>query len=210
MNEHIYQTCPILLELIYMLFLFRFLVIVIGSLILAIGINFFLVPFKVLDGGIIGIALITKYIFGTEVGLTIILCSIPIYIFAWFRHRSFFYNSVHGMLVSSFFIDLVYPYHFYFVYYVPMNSLSSSIIGGLLIGIGIGIMLRYETSTGGTDMLALFLSNTFSINVGIMILIIDAIIISLGGLLISTETFFLSIVAIMAVALATSLCTLKN
>jgi uncharacterized membrane-anchored protein YitT (DUF2179 family) len=98
------------------LFLFRSIVILTSSLILAFGINFFLVPFKVLDGGIIGIALTIKYIWGAEAGLTIILCSIPIYVFAWFRNRSFFYNSLHGMLVSSFFIDFVYSYHYYFVY----------------------------------------------------------------------------------------------
>jgi uncharacterized membrane-anchored protein YitT (DUF2179 family) len=193
-----------------MLFLSRFVVTFIGSLILAIGINFFLVPFKVLDGGIIGIALIIKYIWGAEAGLTIILCSIPIYVFAWFRNRNFFYNSLHGMLVSSFFIDFVYSYHYYFVYYVPMTPLSSSMVVGILIGIGIGIMLRYETSTGGTDMLAQFLSKAFSVNVGVIILVIDAIIIALGGLLISPETFFLSIVTIIFVGVATSLCNLKK
>jgi uncharacterized membrane-anchored protein YitT (DUF2179 family) len=193
-----------------MLFITKFTAIIIGSLFLSIGINFFLVPFKVIDGGVIGIALIAKYMWGLKTGLTIIFCSIPIYIIAMFRYRNFFFSSLHGMLVSSFFIDLLYPYHYYFVYEVPLNPLSSSIIGGILVGIGIGIMLRYETSTGGTDLLAQFLANTFSINVGIMILIIDAIVICLGGFLISSETFFLSIMTILSVGLATSLCTLKG
>jgi uncharacterized membrane-anchored protein YitT (DUF2179 family) len=193
-----------------MLFITKFTAIIIGSLFLSIGINFFLVPFKVTDGGVIGIALIAKYMWGLKTGLTIIFCSIPIYIIAWFRYRNFFFSSLHGMLVSSFFIDLLYPYHYYFVYEVPLNPLSSSIIGGILVGIGIGIMLRYETSTGGTDLLAQFLANTFSLNVGIMILIIDTLVICLGGFLISTETFLLSIMTILAVGLATSFCTLKG
>jgi uncharacterized membrane-anchored protein YitT (DUF2179 family) len=91
-----------------------------------------------------------------------------------------------------------------------MTPLSSSIVGGILIGIGIGIMLRYETSTGGTDMLAQFLSNVFSVNVGIIIFIIDAIVVVMGGLLISPETFFLSIVTIIAVGFTTSLCNYKK
>lgn len=53
-------------------------IIVFGSLILSVGINFFLVPFDLLDGGIIGIGLIIKYILGIKVGLTIIVLSIPI------------------------------------------------------------------------------------------------------------------------------------
>ncbi|GAB7388531.1 hypothetical protein BSNK01_23690 [Bacillaceae bacterium] len=180
--------------------------IIAGSLILSVGINFFLVPFKILDGGIIGIALIVNYLWGVKTGLTIILCSIPIYVLAWFRYRRFFYNSLHGMFISSFFIDLVYPYHELFLRYVQLPPLASSLAGGLLVGTGIGLMLRYETSTGGTDLLAQFLAKLFALNVGFVIFLIDAVVIALGGLLISAETFFLSTAAIVAVGLATGWC----
>jgi uncharacterized membrane-anchored protein YitT (DUF2179 family) len=86
-----------------MLFITKFIAIIIGSLFLVIGINFFLVPFKVIDGGVIGIALIAKYMWGLKTGLTIILCSIPIYIVAWVRYRNFFFSSLHGMLVFFFY-----------------------------------------------------------------------------------------------------------
>ena len=49
--------------------------------------------------------------------------------------------------------------------------------------LGIGMMLRYETSTGGTDLLAQFLARIFRVNVGIMIFIIDAIVMCMGGLI---------------------------
>jgi uncharacterized membrane-anchored protein YitT (DUF2179 family) len=75
-----------------MLFITKFTAIIIGSLFLAVGINFFLVPFKVIDGGVIGLALIAKYMWGLKTGLTIIFCSIPIYIVAWFR--SVIFSSV--------------------------------------------------------------------------------------------------------------------
>jgi uncharacterized membrane-anchored protein YitT (DUF2179 family) len=184
--------------------------ILIGSLLIAIGIQFFLVPFKVLDGGIIGLALIINYLIGVRVGLLIILCSIPIFILAWFYDRSFFYNSLHGLLISSMMIDLLGPFQYHFLYYIEMAPVSSSILGGFIVGSGIGTMLRYETSTGGTDLLAQFLSKMLPVNVGMIIFMIDAIVITLGGLLISAETFFLSILTISAGGVATSLCTLKN
>lgn len=87
------------------------------------------------------------------------------------------------MLISSFMIDLLYPFHDSFLSYVQFPVLISSIIGGVLVGLGIGMMLCYETSTGGTDLLAQFLSRIFRVNVGIMIFIIDAIVICMGGLL---------------------------
>lgn len=179
------------------------LVIILGSFLLAVGINGFLVPNKVLDGGIIGIGLIIKYLWGFQAGLAIILLSIPIFVIAWFKYRNYFYDSLHGMLLSSFFIDLIKPTSTS----LSLNPAISSIIGGILVGLGIGLMLRFKTSTGGTDLIAQFLSDFSGINIGILIFIIDAVVISLGGLLFSADTFWLSFIAIFCVGLTTSICT---
>lgn len=181
--------------------------IIIGSFLLSIGINFFLVPFELLDGGIIGIGLIIKYLTGIQAGLSIILLSFPIFAIAWYYNKSYFFNSIHGMLFSSFIIDVLVPLQSIIVSHLEIPPILSSILGGIFVGLGIGIMLRHETSTGGTDLLAQFLSKVFNINVGIMIFIIDVFVICLGGLLISKETFFLSGVTIIFVGFFTSLCT---
>lgn len=183
--------------------------IILGSLLIAIGINFFLMPYKILDGGLIGIALIIHYLFGLKVGLIMFLCSVPIFILVWFHYSDMFYNSIYGLFFSSFVIDFLGPYSGLFLYYVDLTSFSSSVIGGFIVGTGIGIMLRYETSTGGTDLLAQYFSKWVPINVGIIIFITDGVIISLGGLLLSAETFLLSILTITAGGLATSFCTMK-
>ncbi|WP_175639080.1 YitT family protein [Metabacillus schmidteae] len=178
----------------------------IGSIILSIGINLFLTPYKVLDGGIIGIGLILHYLLGLKAGLMIIFLSIPIFFIAWIYYRKYFYNSLHGMLISSFFIDLMKP----FSGIIHLAPLISSIIGGILVGLGIGLMLRIGTSTGGTDLLAQFLFEKTGINVGILIFFIDAVVILLGGLLISGETFLLSCVTILAVGLTTTFISSKS
>jgi uncharacterized membrane-anchored protein YitT (DUF2179 family) len=188
----------------------KFLAIILGSFILAVGIDFFLVPYHLLDGGIIGIGLIFNYLWGLKAGFIIILLSIPIFLIAWFYYPRYFYNSIHGMFVSSLCIDLLSSYQSFIVNYIPLNPLIASIVGGMLVGFGIGIMLRYDTSTGGTDLLAQFISNVFPVNVGVVIFIIDFIVIGLGGLLITPETFLLSVIAIMAVAITTSYCTRRR
>ncbi|UII54396.1 YitT family protein [Cytobacillus spongiae] len=181
--------------------------ILIGSVLLSIGINFFLVPFEVLDGGIIGLGLIVKYLLGIKAGLVIIFMSIPIFLLAWFYNRDYFFNSLHGMLFSSFTIDVLFPLHDPFVRAIQMPAIASSIIGGLFIGLGIGIMLRQHTSTGGTDLLAQFVASRLHVNVGLIIFLIDGLVICLGGLLISSDTFFLSVITICCVAIATIMCT---
>jgi uncharacterized membrane-anchored protein YitT (DUF2179 family) len=108
--------------------------------------------------------------------------SIPIFLIAWFYYRDYFYNSLHGMFISSLFIDILKPNNFFF----HIEAVYSSILGGILVGIGIGIMLRFKTSTGGTDLLAQFLSDKTGVNVGILIFIIDALLILTGSVLLSS------------------------
>jgi uncharacterized membrane-anchored protein YitT (DUF2179 family) len=196
-------------ELVCLLSLHKFAVIILGSLLISFGINFFLMPFKVLDGGLIGIALIINYLFGAKVGLVMFVSSIPIFAIAWFYYRKLFMNSLFGLLISSICIDLLAPFQDHFLYNVDLTQFSSSVLGGFTIGTGIGIMLRYETSTGGTDLIAQYLSKLVSMNAGILIFIIDGIIICSGSLLLSSETFLFSILTITAGGVATVLCTMN-
>lgn len=181
------------------------LVILVGSVFIALGINLFLIPYKVLDGGIIGIALILNYLWGLKPGLMIILFSIPVFIIAWFNYREYFYNSLHGMIISSFLIDILQP----LVGFIHIDAIYSSILGGVFVGAGIGLMLRFKTSTGGTDLVAQLLSVKTGVNVGILIFIIDSIVVLCGGLLLSVDTLLLSIITIFFVGVTTSFITRK-
>ncbi|MCM3357770.1 YitT family protein [Psychrobacillus sp. MER TA 171] len=182
------------------------LVIIFGSIFIALGINIFLVPYEILDGGVIGIGLILNYLWGFKTGATIIFFSIPIFVIAWFKYREYFYNSLHGMIISSFFIDLLKP----FSTIVVFDSVPSAIVGGSMVGIGIGFMLRYRTSTGGTDLIAQFISAKTGVNVGINIFVIDSLVLVVGGLLLSMDSFLLSIMTILSVAMTTSLIARKT
>jgi uncharacterized membrane-anchored protein YitT (DUF2179 family) len=193
-----------------MLYVPKLIAIVLGSLFIAVGINFFLVPFQVLDGGMIGISLILNYIWDTKIGLMIMILSLPIFIYAFRYHREYFFESISGMLVSAFMIDVLAPYQYYFLYYIELTSYTNAVLGGALVGIGIGLMLRYKTSTGGTDLLAQLLTKWIPINVGLLIFIMDIMIIGMGGLLISLETFYYSALTIAAGGITTSLLTMKG
>ena len=75
------------------------------------------------------------------------------------------------------------------------------------MGFGVGLMLRFQTSTGGTDLIAQFLSDKTGINVGILIFLIDSIVIVIGGLLLSSSTLMLSIITILVAGITTSIMT---
>lgn len=186
-----------------MYFFTKSLVIIIGSISLSLGINLFLTPYEILDGGVVGLALILHYLYKLKIGLMIIVISIPIFIIAWFKYRAYFFNSIHGLIMSSFIIDLLKPVR----NFVQIDALYSAILGGILVGFGIGLMLRFQTSTGGTDLIAQFICDKTGINVGILIFFIDSIVIVIGGFLLSTSTFLLSIITVLVVGITTSIVT---
>jgi uncharacterized membrane-anchored protein YitT (DUF2179 family) len=175
--------------------------ILIGSLLLGIGINGFLVPHQLLDGGITGLALIIHYYFGFPTGLGMFLLSVPLSIYAWFRERDYFYNSFVGLIVAAVCIDWLAPLRTQF----SPSVFSSVFFGGILIGVGVGLMLRYKTSTGGTDLLAQFISNAFSVNIGIVILLIDGLIVLAAYDVLGLKVLVFSTLTIFIIGFITSL-----
>jgi uncharacterized membrane-anchored protein YitT (DUF2179 family) len=179
----------------------KILAVLAGSTLLGLGIDGFLVPYHLLDGGIIGLGLIVHYFYGWPTGISIIFLSIPLYALAWFYERRYFYYSIHGLIVSSFCIDI-----FSFMDgKIQLGILPSTIIGGLAVGIGVGLMLRYETSTGGTDLLAQLITKLTSINVGIIIFIIDALVVIGGIKVVGWEKFLYSFLTILCVGFMTAI-----
>ncbi|BBW95991.1 YitT family protein [Geobacillus icigianus] len=174
-----------------------------GSVLLGIGINVFFVPHHLLDGGMIGLGLIAKYVWHVQAGLTMIVLSVPLYLAAWFYYRPFFYNSLHGLLFSSWMIDVLSGLRGI----VTVDPLLAAVIGGTFVGAGIGVMLREETSTGGTDLLAQFISRLTNWNVGVIIFVIDVCIISVGSLLIDAAPFVHSLVVVTVVGIVTTILT---
>lgn len=173
--------------------------ILIGSLLVGVGVNLFLVTEKLLDGGIIGIGLLSKYYLDWPVGAVIILVSIPIYVVVFFRDRPLFYNSFLGLILSSISIDalsVLRPYSF-------LDAPDAAVTGGVFIGAGIGLMLAYETNTGGTDLLAQFLARRTGISVALLIFLIDGVIVVSGLEVIGPYHTVFSLLTITSVAITT-------
>lgn len=184
-------------------FLKKGMMIVIGSTCIAIGIHGFLVPFGLLEGGALGISLILHYVMDVKVGLTFLLISLPVFMLAWFYFRSFFYNGLHGMLISSVIIDMVAS-SIWFGQQLVVSSVTSAIIGGTLIGMGAGLMLRSNISIGGTDLLAQMFAKRLNINAGIAIFCIDIVIVTIGSFIIPTAYLHLSIMIVFTTGCTTS------
>lgn len=173
--------------------------ILLGSFLVGIGVNWLIVPHKLMDGGMIGIGLLANYYLKLSPGLAMLIVSIPVYGIVFHYNRMLFYHSFHGMLLSSFFIDILSEMRQWST--LPIDI--AAILGGTMIGTGIGIMLAYQTNTGGTDLLAQFLSYRTGIPVAVLIFFIDGLIIISSWEAIGTYRMLYSILTILTGAIAT-------
>lgn len=174
-----------------------------GSTMIGVGINGFILPFHLINGGIFGISLLLKYIWGFKAGITFILLNIPVYMFAYKSDPVYFLNGVIGAMISGIMIELLIPLNGTF----QLPIISSVISGAVMIGIGVGVMLRNHISPGGMDLLALLLSKWSKVNVGVIMVVIDAVIILTGLLLLKDPRLLYSLLIISIVGLLATIIT---
>lgn len=131
-------------------YIFEFIQIIFGALIMAIGVSLFLLPNQLSSGGVSGIATILYYLLKFPMGITIIAINIPLFIMSIIKlGKEFFIKGFIGTLALSIFIDL-----FDKVTPLTQDRFLACIYGGVIVGIGTSIILKANASTGGTDMLS--------------------------------------------------------
>lgn len=153
--------------------------ILIGVLLVALGLNMFLVPNKIAAGGVSGIATIIYYLFGVPVGTAVLALNVPLYIAGIIRMGySFVLNSLFGTIALSLAIDLTAPF-------LPVptdNLLLATIYGGVLNGLGLGLVFRFKSTTGGTDMLAAILRSYTGYDIGQLLFMVDGLVVLSAGI----------------------------
>ncbi|MEY2194784.1 YitT family protein [Neobacillus sp. BF23-41] len=174
-----------------------------GSTMIGIGVNGFILPLHLINGGFLGISLLLKYIWGFKTGITFIFLNIPVYMFAFKSDPIYFINGVIGALCTGLMIELFMPLNG--IFHLPI--LSSVIVGAVIIGSGVGVMLRNHISPGGMDLLALIIAKWSKVNVGVIMFAMDAVIIITGLFLLQDVKLFYSLIIVAIVGLLASLIT---
>ncbi|WP_318753109.1 YitT family protein [Globicatella sp. PHS-GS-PNBC-21-1553] len=160
--------------------------------------KFFLIPGNIFSAGAPGLAQIINY-FTRETALAAIfttgnlyfILNIPLIILAYLKlGKEFTVMTLIVVLFSSLATNL-FP-----LTYVSQNPLINAVIGGVLTGLGTGITIKYGMSSGGFDILSLYLSKTFGWDVGMMTLLVNSIIIIGSGLLYNLETAIFTLITI--------------
>lgn len=159
---------------------FEYFGLTVGSLIMSLGLVLFLIPGKIAPGGVSGIGIVLYHLFNLPVGLIMLVFNIPLFILGMkilgrqFGPRTFF-AFVAVSISTDFFNKILH------LGSAIDNPLLSSIFGGILLGIGLGIVFRFKGTTGGSDIVGQIMHKYSNLTVGTSILIVDFFIISFAG-----------------------------
>lgn len=180
--------------------------IIVGSAVTALSIALFTTPAQIAPGGVSGIGTILYHMFGIDVGLSIFVLSVPVFI-AGVRLFGSLYGikSLIGTVALSAFTsfwNLIFGYDGILDYSREMSLWLSVLYGGVLAGIGIGLVMKGGSNTGGTDIMALILARYTKITTGTSLMIIDAVIIAASAFVFSLESALYAIVVAFITSVA--------
>ncbi|WP_225047188.1 YitT family protein [Lacticaseibacillus kribbianus] len=171
---------------------------VVSALLTAIALNFFLTPAKVFQAGATGIAQLIS-IFLQSIGFTHhdvtgwfnLLLNLPLAYLGWRKlGRSFTaFSFLNTVMISA--LAIVLPVHA-----LSTNPLMNAIFGGVLTGAGVGIALRFGFSTGGLDILSMYLAKATRHTVGVLLFVINLCIVLIAGFGVQWESALYTIISI--------------
>ena len=150
---------------------------IIGAFIMAVSVSLFLLPNKLSSGGVSGIATIIYYLMNIPMGISIMLINIPLFLMSILKiGKSFFMKSIIGTISLSIFIDELDK-----IEPLTTDKFLACIYGGILMGVGTAIILKANSSTGGTDLIS-YITKAYkpTIKVGEIIILLDIVIVALN------------------------------
>ena len=151
----------------------------VGAMIAAFAIEEFLVPCTILDGGIVGVSIIISTLTGFRLGVLTIILNIPFLIAGYKKlGHEFVIKSVFAMVVFSSFLEIFATFE---------NATSEYLLavsfGGVILGFGVGIVIRFGGCLDGTEVVAIMLNKKFKFPVGTVVLSFNVVIYIIAGFL---------------------------
>ena len=169
--------------------LFPIIMLIIGAASAAFSIECFLIPNTILDGGVTGISMMINYISGITLSILIVVINIPFFIIGFEAlGKRFLFRGLFSTGAFAMFLEV-----FKGVDTVTNSELLAVVFGGVLLGVGVGLVLRYGGCLDGTEIAAMLLSRKVSVSTGGIIFMINILIYITAGLLFGWDRALLSL-----------------
>ena len=167
-----------------------------GAVIAALGLELFLIPNEVIDGGVVGLSIMAQYVTGLPLGVFLIAFNIP---FLWLAYKQIGKDFVIATIVAIIFLSIwsevvgQYPK-------VTNDPFLSAIYGGIIDGLGVGLIMRAGGSLDGTEIVAIIVDKKTIWSVGEVVMFINLFILSGAGLLFGWDKAMYSLFAYFVIS----------
>ena len=175
-----------------------YVLVALGSLLLALAFIWFFIPYDIAPGGVTGIATVISHLTGLNVGFLSFIINLPLFLAGWrqvgwrFAVRSFV-----AMMLVSLFIDTIPELD------LTGDPLLASAFGGVVMGVGLGLVVRAGASTGGTDMAAKMVHRLLGfISIPVVLFMIDAAVVLVAAMVFGLKAAFFALISLYTSTIA--------
>lgn len=169
----------------------RIFFIVFGAILMGVGIEEFLVPNKILDGGIVGISIILSHITEWSLGIFIFVLNIPFFFIGYKQiGKTFALSTLLGISVLSLTTGFLHDFPV-----LTEDLLLATVFGGIVLGTGVGMVIRYGGSLDGTEIMAILANRKLPFSVGEIIMFFNIFIFGVAGFVFGWDRAMYSLLA---------------
>lgn len=169
----------------------RTIMMIIGASMMAVALEIFLVPNQMVDGGITGISIMLSHIFHIPLGILLTLLNLPFLVIGYKQiGKTFALSTLFAVVIMSIGTQLLHP-----VPSITGEPLLAAVFGGVILGVGVGLVVRYGGSLDGTEIVAILASKRLPFSVGEVVMFFNLFILSGAGFVFGWNNAMFSLIA---------------
>lgn len=168
-----------------------YLLLFIGAMIDAIGLEIFLVPNNIIDGGVVGISIMASYLTGYPLGAFLILLNLP-FLYLGYKQIGVGFTTATAFSITalSYWVSVFIP-----IPEITHDLFLAAVFGGIIVGVGVGMIIRYGGSLDGTEIVAILMDRRTSFSVGETVMFFNLFILTGAGFVFGWDKAMYSLVA---------------
>lgn len=162
-----------------------------GSILASVGLEIFLIPNNIIDGGIVGVSIIASYLTKLPLGIFTFFLNIPFLFFGYKQiGKTFVISSLFSITSLSICVSVLHP-----VPGLTKDILLATVFGGIILGIGVGLIIRFGGSLDGTEVVAIIFNKKSVFSVGQIVMFFNVFILGSAGLVFGWDKAMYSLIA---------------
>jgi uncharacterized membrane-anchored protein YitT (DUF2179 family) len=164
---------------------------ILGSALASIGLEIFLIPNNIIDGGMTGISIMVSHLTNIQLGVFIFVFNLPFFIVGYKQiGKTFAISTIFSVICLSIGVTLLHP-----IPVITEDILLATIFGGVILGVGIGLIIRNGGSLDGTEIIAIILDKRIAFSIGEIVMFFNLFILGSSGFIFGWDRAMYSLIA---------------